>query len=221
MPAAPSDPWVLYGSDGSGSAAVELALRQAGQPYRVVRASTWEADSAQAELARVNPLGQIPTLVAPGGGEVLTESAAILAELGLRFPASGLLPAEPQARARSLRGLVYVAANCYAAIGVIDYPERWLAGGDGSAAVALRAGARARLHRLWELFADQFHDPAQPWLAGSTPGALDLLAMVVSRWSGARAHLQAQRPGFFGLLQRLDAQPAHAEVLARHFPPTA
>lgn len=212
-----SDTWVLYGSDGSGSAAVELALRQAGQAYRVVRASTWEADSAQAALARVNPLGQIPTLVAPGG-EVLTESAAVLTELGLRFPASGLLPADVADRARSVRGMVYIAANCYAAIGVIDYPERWLAGGDDAAAEALRAGARVRLHRLWELFADQFHDAGRPWLGGASPGALDLLALVVSRWSGTRAHLATARPALHALLQRLDGLPQHAEVMGRHFP---
>jgi GST-like protein len=220
VPDTAPDTWVLYGSNGSGSAAVELALRRAGLPYRVVRASTWEADSAQAELARANPLGQIPTLRSPGG-EVLTESAAILAELGLRHPASGLLPAEAAARARALRGLVYLAANCYAAIGLIDYPERWLAGGDGSAAIALRQGARARLHRLWELFADQFHDAGQPWLSGAAPGALDLLAAVVSRWSGTRAHLAAQRPALLALLQRVEALPEHAEVFARHFPPQA
>lgn len=226
MAAAPSDTWVLYGSDGSGSAAVELALRQAGQPYRIVRASTWEPDSARAELARINPLGQIPTLVAPSG-ELLTESAAILAELGLRFPASGLLPADAAGRAHVLRGLAFIAANCYAAIGVLDYPERWLeptgdADVDEGRAAALRAGARARLHRLWEMFADQFHapaDPARPWLSGAEPGALDLLAVVVSRWSGARPHLAATRPALHALLQTLDALPAHAEVLGRHFPP--
>jgi GST-like protein len=217
MASTDSDTWVLYGSDGSGSAAVELALLQAGRNYRVVRACTWEADSAQAELARINPLGQIPTLVAPSG-EVLTESAAILIELGLRFPTSGLLPGDAAARVRSLRGLVYIAANCYAAIGVIDYPERWLAGGDAAAAAALRAGARARLHRLWELFADQFHDAGQTWLGGAAPGALDLLAGVVSRWSGTRAHLAQARPALHAQLLRLEALPQHAEVLGRHFP---
>lgn len=229
MSAAPSVPssstWVLYGSDGSGSAAVELALGQAGQPYRVLRASTWEPDSARAELARINPLGQIPTLVAPGG-EVLTESAAILAELGLRFPASGLLPADAAGRARVLRGLAFIAANCYAAIGLLDYPERWLAPAgdavtDEGRADALRAGARARLHQLWEMFADQFHapaDPAWPWLSGGTPGALDLLAAVVSRWAGARPHLAATRPALHAQLTAIDALPAHAEVMGRHFP---
>jgi GST-like protein len=218
MPQVPAPlPWTLYGSQGSGSAAVELALAQAAQPFVVVRASSWEDDSAHAELARLNPLGQIPTLCSPQG-EVLTESAAILAELGLRFPSSGLLPSEPAARARSLRGLVYIAANCYAAIGLVDYPERWLASGGERATRALRQGARARLHQLWSSFADQFHDPAQPCLAGAGPGALDLLAAVVSRWSGTRAHLAAARPAFAALLDRIDALPAHREVLARHFP---
>ncbi len=74
--------WTLYGSAGSGSAVVEMALTRCGQRCHVLRASTWEPDSAQAELQRVNPLGQIPTLVAPDGS-VLTDSAAILIHLGL------------------------------------------------------------------------------------------------------------------------------------------
>ena len=73
--------WTLFGSAGSGSAAVEMALARCGLPFRVVRASTWEADSAQSDLHRANPLGQIPALLAPDGA-VLTESAAILIHLG-------------------------------------------------------------------------------------------------------------------------------------------
>lgn len=87
----------LFGSKGSGSAAIECALRHCGVQYTIVRASTWEADSAQGELAKANPLGQIPTLVLEDG-TVLTESAAILIHLGLQFPGSGLLPIDPSAR---------------------------------------------------------------------------------------------------------------------------
>jgi GST-like protein len=208
--------WTLFGSDGSGSAAVEMALLRCGVPYRVERASTWEADSAQDALRRVNPLGQIPTLLLDDGS-VLTESAAILIELGLRFPRSGLLPTGAGERARSLRGLVFIAANCYAAIGIIDYPERWC--GDGSPAEldGLRQGARTRLHGLWEVFADQFGSK-QPFLAGPQPGALDLLAAVVSRWSGARAHLKQQRPGLWAQLQCVETEPDLAPVFARHWP---
>jgi GST-like protein len=208
--------WTLFGSDGSGSAAVEMALLRCGVPYRVQRASTWEADSAQDALRRVNPLGQIPALQLDDGS-VLTESAAILIELGLRFPHAGLMPAEAAERARALRGLVFIAANCYAAIGIIDYPERWCADGSQAELDRLRQGACTRLHGLWEVFADQFGS-SRPFLAGPQPGALDLLAAVVSRWSGARAHLQQQRPGLWAQLQRVEAEPDLAPVFARHWP---
>ena len=102
--------YTLSGSRGSGSAIAEAALERCGIAYRTVRASAWEADSAIEELKRVNPLGQIPTLVLPDGS-VLTESAAILIHLGLEHPASGLLPADASARAQTLRGLVFIAAT--------------------------------------------------------------------------------------------------------------
>ncbi|HRI17821.1 MAG TPA: glutathione S-transferase N-terminal domain-containing protein, partial [Burkholderiaceae bacterium] len=101
---------ILYGSAGSGSAAIEMALRVARVRYRVVRASTWERGSAMDELLRVNPLGQIPTLVEPDG-TVVSESAAILIHLGLAHPRARLLPSAADARARALRGLVFIAAN--------------------------------------------------------------------------------------------------------------
>ena len=208
--------WTLYGSDGSGSAAVEMALLRCAVPYRVVRASTWEPDSAQLQLQQANPLGQIPTLLG-ADGSVMTESAAILIQLGLLYPASGLLPADAAARAQALRGLVYIAANCYAAIGLIDYPERWCSGGLAAEHDHLRLGARARLHHLWEIFADQFCAP-DAFFGGTDPGALDLLAAVVSRWSGARAHLMARRPALHALLLRVEHDPVLAPVFARHWP---
>jgi GST-like protein len=193
-----------------------MALLRCQLPFQVVRASTWEPDSAQGALRAVNPLGQIPTLVADDGA-VMTESAAILIHLGLRFPKSRLLPGDPGPQAQVLRGLVFVATNCYAAIGVIDYPERWSPGAKPAALEALRQGARSRLHQLWELFAQQFPVPALYW-GGEEPGALDMLAAVVSRWSGARAHLARLRPELSPVFQRIEAHATLAPVFARHWP---
>ena len=204
----------LYGASGSGSAAIEAALVLCGVEYRVVNAASWEPESALDELRRANRLQQIPTLVLDDGS-VLTESAAILIHLGLAHPTSKLLPPDPAARAQAIRGLVFIAANCYAAIGVIDYPERWYA--DASATESLRSGARARLHRYWDVFADTFGAP-QPFFGGEAPGALDVHAAVVSRWSGARAHLRRTRPALHALVERVDAYPALVPVFARHWP---
>src|SRR5512143_3298350 len=117
--------YTLYGSKGSGSAAIEAALVMTGAPYKLVSAASWDAGSAIEELRAVNPLVQVPTLLI-ADGTVLTESAAILIHLGLVHPGSGLLPEAPAARAAAIRGLVYIAANCYSAISVTDFPERWL-----------------------------------------------------------------------------------------------
>ncbi len=209
----------LYGHDGSGSAAIEAALVAADIPFQHVNAASWAADSALDALRAVNPLAQIPTLVWDDG-TVMSESAAILIELGLRHPASGLLPKAPAARAQALRGLVYIAANCYAMIGVIDYPDRVMAAPDASERQRINQACRARLHGLWELFADQFAPaPDAAFFGGDRPGALDLLATVVSRWSGTRAHLARTRPALSALFERVQAHAALAPVLDRHWPP--
>jgi len=205
----------LYGTRGSGSAAVEAALAVAGLEAKLVDAASWQPSPGLDALKRINPLAQIPTFVLDDGS-VLTESAAILIHLGLGRPESGLLASEPSRRAQQIRGLVYVAANCYAGIGILDYPERWVPDPDDRVRQAMQRRGRARLHELWEIFADQFG--AGPWLSGDRLGALDILAATVSMWSGARQALAASRPEFSALLAHIEADPRVAPVWARHWP---
>ncbi|KQN51013.1 glutathione S-transferase [Pseudomonas sp. Leaf48] len=203
----------LYGHQNSGAAAIEAALELCEIPYRFIDVES-SVQAAQA-LEKLNPLKQIPTLQLPDGS-VLTESAAILIHLGLTFPASGLLPQDPAERDQAIRGMAYIVSNCYAAIGVIDYPERWLSTTDEASRQNLMAGARKRLHWSWDVFADQFS--GELYLGGETPGALDVLAAVISRWAGSREHLRSARPGFFAWLERIDRHPVLAPVFARHWP---
>jgi len=202
----------LYGTRGSGAAAIEAALAMAGLDYVGVDAASWNPGPGYDALLRVNPLGQIPTLVLDDG-TVLTESAAILIHLGLTL-APALLPGDASARAMAIRGLVYIAANCYAAISVIDYPERWCEPCSDADKEHIRAGTRARLHHHWGLFADQF----EGGFDGASPGALELLATVVSKWSGSRPHLQAERPAFHAKLLQVEQHPQVAAVFQRHWP---
>lgn len=204
-------PLTLFGSRGSGSAAVEMALRAASVEYQLVRASSWEADSALKLLFQVNPLGQIPTLRLEDG-TVLTESAAILIHLGLEHPASGLLPTVSIARAIDIRGLVYIAANCYTAVSVSDFPEQWTTATTKPAQTKVRDAARVQLHQKWNVFSDVFGTKLRP----SAPGALAFLAVVVSQWSGTRQHLKRERPSFYETLLQLEAHPRLAATLREH-----
>jgi GST-like protein len=211
--------YTLYGKKGSGSATTQAALEIASAPYKMIETASWEPNDAFPDLLKLNPLGQIPTLVLPDGS-VMSESAAILIHLGEAHPQSGLLPRDASARAQAERGLVFIAANCYAAISIIDFPERWCSGADNDDVVKerIRAGTRTRLHRHWEMFADLF--PSRPYLGGESLGALDIHAAVVSKWSGARKHLEQQRPQFYETLMRIEAHPKLAPVFAQHWPKT-
>jgi GST-like protein len=206
-------PITLFGTRGSGSASAEMALRAAGLDYQVVRASEWEPDSALAELRRVNPLTQIPTLVL-ADGTVLTESAAILIHLGLEHPGSGLLPDTARERALALRGLVFIAANCYPAVSVSDYPQRWTTATTKPAQAKVRSAARVQLHRHWEIFFDAFGGELERTV--SHPGALAFFTVVVSQWSGTRQHLHTHREAASALLATLEAHPRIAPVLREH-----
>lgn len=205
--------FTLFGAERSGSAAIEMALTLCGAEYRLFPACSWEAGAGQDELKRLSPLMQVPTLIIPGGG-VLTESAAILTHLGLAFPLSGLLAQDVFERAQQLRALAYITTNCYASIGLIDYPERWLPDADPAQLDRLVAGARRKLHSQWEVFSDVFDNPVA-WHP-QAPGAVEMLAVVVSQWSGARDHLRRARPRFHSSLETVDRHPVVSAVLQRH-----
>jgi len=205
--------FTLFGANRSGSAAIEIALALCGADYQLVAASAWEEGAGQNELKRLNPLMQVPTLVVPDGA-VLTESAAILIHLGLEFPSSGLISHEALERAQQLRALAYITTNCYASIGLIDYPERWLRDADPDQLDRLVAGARSKLHSQWDVFSDVFYNPVA-WHPHA-PGAVEILASVVSQWSGAREHLGRSRPEFYASLGVVDRHPIIKAVLQRH-----
>ncbi|AZE99379.1 putative GST-like protein yncG [Pseudomonas orientalis] len=204
--------YTLYGTDESGSCMIEIALQRCAVQWHRVEASSWQDSEGSDALARINPLKQIPTLVTPDG-QVLTESAAILIHLGLEYPQADLLAGD---RAQILRGLLYIAANCYSAIGIIDYPQRWLGDADQALQAQLATGTRRYLHQAWVVFADQFAD--QLFTPGNVPNALGIMAAAVSRWDEAREALHNLAPGFAHTLERVDADPVVEPVFARHWP---
>jgi GST-like protein len=205
---------ILYGTRGSGSAAVEMAFRACGITWKHVDAASWKPASAVEQLAHANPLVQIPTVHLPDG-TILTESAAILLHLALAMPQGRLLPESPGARAQAIRGLAFIAANCYAAVSIVDFPERWTTASTKAAHEEVREGARQRLFHHWEIFADMF--VPSPYLSGDGPGALDYLAVVVSMWCGARDHIAKNRPSFAETLRRIQLHDAVEPVFRQHW----
>ena len=73
-------------------------------------------------------------------------SGSAVVEVGLEW--AGLpcqIVSAASARALALRALVFIGANCYAAVSVGDYPERWCAEPDDATCARVRRGAQAHL----------------------------------------------------------------------------
>ena len=103
----------LYGAQGSGSIAVEAALTLLGIPYALVEGATWTDEGARNRVGPVNPMRQVPTLVLPGG-EIMTESAAILIYLADAYAEGRLAPAPAAVlRRQFLRWMIYVSSAIY------------------------------------------------------------------------------------------------------------
>lgn len=207
-------PFILYGAKNSGSVAVEAALTLLGLDFQVVDAAPWGDAGQQDKARRYNALGQVPTLVLPGG-EVMTESAAILLWLGDRYPHAGLSPRpEDRRRVAYLRWMVYVPGAIYWNYTVRDYPERFV---DGEAAQAqLKASCRERILANWRAM-EEAVDPA-PFVLGHSMSMVDLYVAVVSRWTPRRRVFRQHCPKLAAAVERVDADPRLQELWARRMP---
>jgi GST-like protein len=204
----------MFGAAGSGSVPIEAMLTLLGIPYELIEAVTWEDEAARKLVETVNPLRQVPALVLPGG-EVLTESAAILIHLADLHPQARLAPApgDPR-RAQYLRWMVYVSAAIYALVWIIDDPTRIVA--DEAQAPHAAGRIRDRRAACWRMMDAQIA-PGR-YILGDDLSALDLYVAVVSRFSPGRRRFYQSAPKMAEIVRRVDADPRLADFWAKRFP---
>ena len=120
------DTYTLLGCRGCGSTIVAAALELTGFPWGYEEVD-YAADSPERErLLRLNPLGEVPTLILPNN-EVMTESAAIVLLLHARAPHAELAPEAGAATLpRFLRWLMFINSAIYPTFTYGDHAETWL-----------------------------------------------------------------------------------------------
>ncbi len=206
-------PITIYGAAGFGSVPVEAALTLIGLPYEVVELApgSLATDSA---LAAVNPMRQAPAMLFPGG-ELMTESAAILIWLADRYPEARLAPPVlHRKRPAFLRWMSFVSAAIYALYWIRDDPSRLVA--DAEDQKAIRARIADRIAECWAIMEAQVEPGV--YLQGDTLGVLDLYVTVLSRWGPRRKRFYEVAPKMAEVARRVDAEPALAAFWAERFP---
>lgn len=205
--------WTLFGVPGWGSTLAEGALAWTGEALDLVEVEGFDAPGpSRDKLLAVNPLGRIPTLVAPSG-EILSESAAIVLHLADLHQDSGLAPpiGDP-VRPRFLNRLVWLVSAVYPTFTYRDYPERWAP----SCAEELAERVDAFRRSLWEQFEEDVGDG--PFALGDRPSALDLYVTVMSHWRPRRTWFADHCPRLHAIALRAEALPELAPVMRRNFP---
>jgi GST-like protein len=209
-------PYTLYSAKRSGAASVEVLLSALDLQVELKDAAPWTEPPGRFfdELKRVNPLGQLPTLITPGE-EVLTESVAILWTLLERHPSEWVPPLSTRDRAQCLRWMQFAASTVYTAVGVADYPLRWTTAGDDAARKAVEDAAVMRMKLGWDVIAAEY--TGTQFLLGQRAYVCDIYLANLSKWWKMRDHLRSHHPAFCDLMERVDALPEVAPVWHRHW----
>jgi len=204
----------LYGAEASGSIAVEAALTLMNVPYALIEGATWVEELARVRVASQNPMRQIPTLVLPGG-EVVTESAAILIHLAEAHPDAQLAPVvgDPLRR-QFLRWMVYVSSAIYSLHWI--KPDVRRIGAPIELRDAIVDAVHDRIAFCWSNMDAQLQP--QRYLLGDKLTVLDLYVTVISRFGPWRTRFYEVAPKLAPIVRRVDQEPRLAEFWAKRFP---
>jgi len=206
--------YTVYGAPGSGSVPIEAALTLIGAPYDVIGDDVVRPVAFNPAANTLNPLNQVPVLVLPGG-EVMTESAAILIYLADQYPQARLAPAlDDRRRPAFLRWMTYVSTAIYGLAWVRADPMRLV--GDVAQAPIIQDRIADRRAGCWRHMDAQI-EPG-PFLLGDALTVLDLYVATVSRWSPRRSRFYGEAPRMATIVRRVDADPRLTGFWNARFP---
>lgn len=204
----------LFGAAASGSVAVEAALTLLNIPFNVVEGATWASEEARVRVGEKNAMRQIPTLLLPGG-EVLTESAAILIYLADSHPPSKLAPTLSDARrSQFLRWMFFVSSAIYSLHWIKPDVSR-IGAPQGARDDVVRA-VHERIAFCWKTMDTQL-DPGD-YLLGDELSVLDLYVAVVSRFGPWRDRFYLEAPRMTPAVKRVDEDFRLKALWGKRFP---
>ncbi|HEY5657360.1 MAG TPA: glutathione S-transferase family protein [Myxococcota bacterium] len=196
----------LYCSKGAGSVAPQVMLEEVGAKYEKIPIDLEKHDNQRPEYLAVNPLGQVPALELPDG-TVMTESAAIVLQIGDSHPELGLIPPVGSAeRARTLRWLVFMAANLYIAELRTYYADRFTT--DPAGADGVQAAGMADAERYLAMLEDALNPG--PFLLGDRYSAADIYLWMLATWFPPQT--LEKFPRIQRLMEQVRLRPAVARV---------
>jgi glutathione S-transferase len=199
--------YTLYYSPGSASMVVHLALLEIGAPFRLVKLDFERDEQHGAEYLKLNPRGQVPTLLIDG--KPYFESAALLMILAERHPEARLAPPPGSPlRADWYQWIVFFANALGPVYRLWFYPPDL---GSPEHPPAVREALRERIEDSWSLV-DAHLGARGPYMLGAGFSGVDLLALMYMRWSRNMSKPVTAWPALKAFADRMRTRPSWARL---------
>lgn len=204
--------YTLYGTNQTGTCAIQAALTEIGAEYKLVEVSTHDGQQLTESYRRINPRQQVPALVLLDG-TVITEGPAILLHLVDAHPESRLAPPLGSSK-RSLmnRWLIYFCVNVYEGELRKLLPERYTTEPLGTNGV--QAAAADYVNRHYQIF-EEFIDNT-PYVFGEQMTVLDIYVWMLSQWVDG-PWLSRHCPKIFALAEHVKSRPQITPIHQANF----
>jgi glutathione S-transferase len=193
----------LYTMPGACSLAANIALREAGVPFDVIKISHHTHKTADGvDLNEINSKGYVPALLLDNG-ELLTENAALLPYIADLNPAAQLAPANGTLeRYRLTEWLAYINSELHKSFSPLFVPN---------ASEDMKQYARANLVRRLGWLAERLG--SKPYLMGERFTVADAYLFVVLSWAAHVALDLSPWPNLKAFQERIAARPHVVEAL--------
>jgi glutathione S-transferase len=195
----------LYYTSGTCSLSPNIALREAGLPFDLVKVDLRAKQLADgSDYLAVNPKGYVPALRLPDG-QILTEGAVMVQYIADQKPDAQLAPpAGTWPRYRLMEWLNFIATELHKGMSPLYNPV---------ANAEYKQALKDRLALRWGVLASAVRK--QPWLLGDRFTVADGYALYTMRsWTKSIKEDLARWPELTDYYQRIQARPTVAAALA-------
>ena len=194
----------LYYSPGACSMASHVILREVGKPFELERVDVMSKITEHgADYRAVNAKGAVPALDI-GGGEVLTEGAAILQFIADSNGATELAPPPGTlARARVQEMLNFVASELHKAFSPLFVPGK---------TEAEQQSARDTVARHFDWLESRLAD-GRAFLTGAAFTVADAYPFAIANWANGKDVPLGNWPRLKAFVDRVAARPAVQDAM--------
>ena len=203
---------ILYYFPRACSLAVHIALEEAGFDYSRQLVDLPSKAHKSPEYLAINPAGAVPALLI--GGQLLTETQAILTFIGDTAPAGPLLPPiGHEDRYRAHQWMNFLSSSMHAYIRSIFRPSAYAPVGDAAAQAAVRRQGHANLKAAVATVEARLTE--SPFSLGEDFSVVDGYLFLMYLWSGEdRIETVPERPKWAALAERVWRRSAVKDVVS-------